>query len=349
MVGKIIFKNFETGSYEYWRITAYEGTSYADIMRGEDFSSCLVSPDGGFFECDYMTSPDSPRCNLSQIERLCRAARELLQEDVLVTMADFCIDEGSLKIRKSSYTAGLYEPVSFVPIFSRERKALFKLCAQLDYGTYLEHSAMCFVLNYCMRKLYDIEEEVFGLSGKGLYINAALFASDRASVKFLGIPSDMRRLMGSKRRGNLRPRRAKTVDIPRELMQIKNPSPHERLLADLCRAKRDALCMAYQKMHSSKLKGASLALYICEQEDIIQIIHNFAAELVEYVSNYEFFFDAPSHIKYLSLEDALCIASETDLSDRIFKNAAARSAAMKYMERIPSSDYIDSMGRVYNF
>ena len=43
MVGTIIFKDFETGSYEHMRVTVYNGYAYADIDKSGSFSSCLVS------------------------------------------------------------------------------------------------------------------------------------------------------------------------------------------------------------------------------------------------------------------------------------------------------------------
>lgn len=322
MVGTVIFKDFETGSYENMRVTVYSGSSYADIERAQEFSSCIVSLERKSVIYDACVSDNVPRLNMKALLELCRRAREYLYAHDWVTMADFRENGTDISFRCRSVKSGIYSPVDIHTVFDNGSTHLYKLCFEED-ADYLTLSVRCHAVNYCLKVLLDIEDDVFGISGRGVYMDTSL--------------------MKPKRKYALRLNKA---DIPPASFGPCTYS-HMELISSLRSLKLNALERA--KHFSFKSKALPQAcLQIMEDEYIKRASQEFAYELLDYLENYDFCFEAKSHIKYMSIRDALCLMLDTDASDDIAKRAAALSANMKLRQNLPCADYYDGRGRAYN-
>jgi hypothetical protein len=345
MVGTVIFKDFETGSYENMRVTLYNGHAYKDIDRQDNFSSCIVSPEKRRAVYDVITSADAPRLNMNALFELCRRAREFFYDNDWVTIADFAINGSDISLRQRSSQSGIFAPVDVRGLFDYKTNRIYKLCMESD-ESYLGLSIRCAVVNYCLKKLFDIEDDVFAISGKGVYIDASLFTGCRRSMDFLCIAKDVARLIKIGKRNIKIKSPAPCADIADS--NYKDMNSHMRLIELWRKTKVQALFEVYQKHKDTHMCPSQLGLNIIEDISINKVSEEFRTLLTEYLEDYEFCFEAKSHINYISVEDALCILSDIEETDKIAKRAAALSANMKLRKRLPCADYYDSHGRAYN-
>lgn len=346
MVGTLIFKDFETGSYEYMRVTMYEGASYKDIERESEFSSCLVSLERKSVSYDLITSDKAPRLSLHSLLTLCRKAKEFLYENDYVTIADFCINDNGIDLRKRSSKSGIYAPVDMRAALDPGAYDVYRLCRVEQEDTHLGLSVRCTLLNYCLGRLFDVEEEIFGISGRGIYISCAAFAHDAASMKMLSLPKNMRKLIKTKRRRHCVPRRTK-VSLT-QIICAAHTQPHLRLIFSWRRVKLSALSYASRKLSNCMKCRLDFALSLIDDGYISGLARDFCTELREYVSNYDFCFKSKSHADYISVADALYLVADINSAEQISQRAAALSANMKLRDKLPCPDYYDSYGRAYN-
>ncbi len=344
MVGTIIFKDFETGSYEYMRLTFCEGSAFADIQRAEEFSTCLVSIDKRKIKYDFSV-PAKKRVTDFRLFEICHRAREYLFKNEYVTIAEFCENEGSVNIRPVSTKSGLYTPVDMRTPFMTNFSNVYKLCTEEFGPTHLFRSVRCEIINYCLLKMFDIEEEVFGISGKGLYINAAIFASYRKSLSKLSLPKKLKAL--AKKHPNSR-RAPRFSDFTIEYEQkIHTDSSRDLIIGKLRHTKIKALEYSLA-LEQDRKDYIGFALKLSEDSYIKEISDIFALELRDYMSNYEFCFKAKSHIDFLDVSDAMHLILDMQSAEEISAKAMALSANMKIREKVPCPDYYDSYGTAYN-
>lgn len=323
MVGTVIFKDFETGSYETMRVTVYNGNSYADIDKAQEFSSCVVSLERKSAVYDVFASENAPRLNMRELFEICCRAREYLYKHDWVTIADFLKNGTEISLRCRSAKSGIYSPVDMRTVFDMGSRHEYKLCFE-DDSAYLNLSVRCHAVNYCLKVLLDIEDDVFGISGRGVYMDVSLIKAKRAYTA--------------------KPKRADCSDASF------SPCAHSHM--ELISSFRSLKLRALERAKHSFFKSKSLAeicLQIMEDEYIKRASLEFTDELLNYLYNYEFWFDAKSHIKYMSICDALYLMTDTDASDDIAKRASALSANMKFRQKLPCADYYDGTGRAYNF
>ena len=343
MVGTVIFKDFETGSYEHMRVTVYNGHSYADIDRQDSFSSCLVSCKDGSVVYDAKVGEDAPRLTMRSLLDLCRRARQYFYKNDWVTIVDFCMDENDISIRSRSSKNGIFAPIDVRTLFDFKTSRIYKLCMESE-ESYLSISVRCAVVNYCLKKLFDIEDDVFGISGKGVYIDASLFKGCRRSAEYISVCDDIRKLIKNKKPRKLR----LNCDYPVSADFAPRELPHMNLISEWRRFKHQAHADMCEKYLGSDMSAAEICIDVLENEGIKRSSEEFIHNLTELLENYEFYFEAKSHINYISIEDALCILTDADASDKIAKRASALSANMKLRKRLPCADYYDSQGKAYN-
>ncbi len=322
MVGTVIFKDFETGSYENMRVTMYGGNSYADIDRAQEFSSCIVSLERKSAVYDVLTSDNAPRLSMKELFELCQRAREYLYTHDWVTMADFAVSGTDILFRCRSSKSGIYSPIDIHTIFDIGSRHVYKLCFE-DDSAYLNLSVRCHAVNYCLKVLLGIEDDVFGISGRGVYMDVSLIKAKRAYT----------------------PKLKKTDGLDASF----SPCTHSHM--ELISSFRSLKLRALERAKRSFFKSKSLAeicLQIMEDEYIKRASREFTDELLDYLYNYDFCFEAKSHIKYISIHDALYLIMTPDASDDIAKRAASLSANMKLRQELPCADYYDGRGRAYN-
>ena len=127
------------------------------------------------------------------------------------------------------------------------------------------------------------------------------------------------------------------------------PCTHSHM--ELISGFRSLKLRALERVKRFSFKNKSLAevsLEIIEDENIKRASHEFTDELLAYLENYDFCFEAKSHIKYISILDALYLMMDTGASYDIAKRAANLSANMKLRQKLPCADYYDGRGRAYN-
>lgn len=345
MVGIVIFKNFETGSYEHMRVTLYKGHSYSDMDRQDDFSSCLVSLEKRSVIYDFSSGSNAPRPGMHAVLELCVRAREYFYEHDWITMADFLANGDDVSFRIRSVKSGIYAPVDVRGLFDYKSYRLYRLCME-ENQSHLCLSVRCSIVNYCLRHILGVEEKVFGISGRGIYADVSLFSFCRRSMKVLAVPREIRKLIKTRKSAGVA---VNTCTAPRAHDNTcANTQPHMALVAYWRNLKTDTLRAACIKYNSTSMCAAEIALDMIKDEEIKKSSAEFTDELLDYLSYYEFYFEAKSHMNYICVEDALCLMINTDAADETAQRAAALSANMKLRKRLPCADYYDSHGRAYN-
>lgn len=343
MVGTVIFKDFESGSYERMRVTVYDGHSYEDIDRQGSFSSCLVSLENNKIVYDAVFGEAAPRLTMNRLLDLCQRARQYFYKNEWVTIADFCVSENEISIRSRSSKSGIFAPIDVRTLFDFKTRRIYRLCMESE-ESYLGLSVRCAVVNYCLKKLFDTEDDVFGISGRGVYIDASLFKGCRRSVDFLALCDDVRKLIKTKKTRKL----DMNCTLPEETELAPKEMPHMNLISEWRRLKLCSHAQMCKKYLGSRLSAAEICIDILEDADIKRRAEEFTCILTELLENYEFYFDAKSHINYISIDDALSMLTDADASDKIAERAASLSANMKLRKRLPCADYYDSHGKAYN-
>ncbi len=349
MVGRIIYKNFETGSYEKMLVTVFDGISYSDMEKNTEFSSYLVTFFENRIQKQYASSDAAPRCTMKQILTISRKAREFLFRNSHVTVAEFAGDGENIRIRAASSKSGSYSPVDFPAVFTKGVRDVYKLTAEFKGTTHLYRSLCRDVLNYCVSEIFDIEDEMFGISSVGMYANVSLFAFSKEALSAAKIPRELCELMKTprKRRHMINPSRIRDVfPVPEESRRV---LPRERLVHDFrfLRYKVLKTALGFMPKPMSAPQIAEFILSLPCNGEIISCVEEYYDELREFALRFEYVFEAKSHVDYLELEDVFRLAYREDSADEIVKRASALSANMKLRCKLPCPPYYDSLGEAY--
>ncbi len=347
VAGVIIFKNFESGSYENIRVTMYHGASFADIKRGEEFSSCTVGLEAGYVHYDFVSSDRAPRCGMRQILGIAKAAREYLCDNPHVTIAEFCQSHGEINIRHVSVKGGVHEPVDFRTLFDSDVQDVYRLCRDNSDGTYLYNSLLCETLNYCMRSLLGTEEGLFGHSGGGIYVNIGLLAHSKSAMEVLDIPKHIRSLIKTKRQRAHMPK----LSSPNRTVVHTDGSPSGNARRNVIHSLAYLKCSALEYVAETAPQNGSeadMARFVTNMpcdERINFLVHICAEELRDFARGFEYLLKAKSHVDFLTPQEILCIAEEPELF--VAETAHARSVNGRLSSKLPCPPYYDSRGKAY--
>lgn len=349
MVGRIIYKDFETGSYEKMLVTVFDGISYPDMEKNNDFSSYLVTFSEKKIQKQYVSSDSAPRCTINEILAVCRKAREFLFCHNYVTVAEFVLAGENIRIRSVSSKSGAYSPVDFSAVFTKGMRDVYKLVAEFKDTTHLYRSLLCSVLNYCVSEIFGIEEEMFGVSSAGVYANVSLFKFSKEALGEAKVPCELCALMKTvrKRRHMINPARIRH-NFP-HMEESQRVLPRERLISDFrflrYKVLKTVLGLMPRPMNAPQITRFILSLpckeeIICGFEEYYDLLH-------EFVLRFEHVFEAKSHVDYLEVEDVFSLACREDTAVEAAKRASALSANMKLRCKLPCPPYYDSSGRAY--
>jgi len=347
VAGIIIFKNFETGSYQNIRITMYHGTGFADIKRSEEFSSCTVGLDSGYVNYDFVSSPWAPRCGMVQLLDIAKSAREYLYDNLHVTIAEFRHAHGDFDIRPASVKGGVHTPVDYRALFEPDVQDIYSLCKDNSDRTYLFNSLLCTALNHSMRRALNTEEGIFGHSGGGIYINAGLFSHSRAAMKALGIPGHIRMLIKSKRQRAHMPKLSSPSRTWDKCEGSLSGSAYRNAIHALHYLKCSILRYVTEILpqDGTKYDITKLILSLPFDEKIISLVEVCAAELRDFAQSFEYYLKAKSHVDFLTAEEILSLATEKDF--KVAETAHARSVNWRLSSKLPCPPYYDSRGKAY--
>lgn len=349
MVGTVIFKDFESGSYEDMRLTIYEGSSYEDIQRGGDFVSCVVNPEALRIRYDHRSSDSAPSLRMRQVLQIARKAREYLYEHTYVTMAEFCIRGDDVDIRTSSVKSGVYEPVDIRAAFYKGVTDVYRLVSHVGTGSVLYVSVLCEALNFCVGRLFCIEEPLFGFSAGAIYANAALFTHSGEAMAAFGLDKSMKAVITTKRKKRHMLRfRPESIDDT-EPQGTMSYGRHRSLILSYRSFKCEALKLVCSSLpaNSSPKRMTRFILSLADDDKLRSLCDRFCRELKEFAEGLEHYFVARSHIEYTALKDILYLAMDADLHTDVAQKARAASINMKLQSKLPNPDYYDSRGRAY--
>ena len=342
MVGTVIFKNFETGSYRDIILTAYDGKNYADIGKG-DFFSCRVCLDEKSIDYEYMSSDNVGHRDMFDIFFVAEKAREYLYKNTHITIAEFCFDRDECVFRPKSFTCGVCEPVDFKALFNNG--GFYMLSGNYAEKSPLWLSVFCEVINFCVQKSFGVSIGVFGYSGYGVYLNISALESGFLSgveKRFIDL--------------------AKRKDCFKIDFKLKNSEPltyigttpgtaGERILHGFSSLK----CKG-ENHFSEKLKNISdkseffhAVKDLATDEYLVGLCDEFAHELLEFgCFCFEYgYITARSHVSTLTFREIMLLNVGILKREDVAPLAGARSVNRKYVNSLPCPEFMDSDGTAY--
>ena len=342
MVGTIIFKNFETGSYGEMILTCYGGKNYADIGKG-DFFSCRVSLENKAIYYEYMSCEDIEFRDMFDIFAVAHKAREYLTKNTHVTIAEFCFDTMDCVFRPKSFTCGVCEPVDFRTLFNNG--GFYMLVKSFKEKSPLWLSVFCEVINYCVQKSFDVSVDVFGYSGYGVYLNISAFEKRVLSE----VPEKFRSLADAKDCFCVRKLSPNTDFGEKPTPVLKTET--ERILHGF----------SLLKLKSAKHFGEEI-IPVFNKKDVFGMVKSLAKSTFveslcdEFVSSLlEFaafcfhygYVEGASHVKMLTFKEIMLLNAGILRREDVAVSATARSVNRKYINSLPCVPYIDSDGTAY--
>ena len=339
MVGTVIFKNFETGSYRDIILTAYDGKNFSDIGKG-NFFSCRVCLDEKRIDYEYISSEDITFRDMFDILFIAGKAREYLYKNTHITIAEFCFVGDECKFRPKSFTCGVCEPVDFRTLFNNG--GFYMLSESYPEKSPLWFSVFIEVINFCVQKSFDVSIGVFGYSGYGVYLNISAFKDDclrklDKKSRYLAKEKDCFRLSFGL---------AKSEDS-----SYLGPTPRtvgERILYNFSALKCKAKDYFRKEMEniSDKSEFFDAVKNLASNGYLAGLCDEFAHELLEFA---QFCFEygyvtAKSHVSMLTFREIMLLNAGLLREEAIAPVAGARSVNRKYVNSLPCAAFIDSDG-----
>lgn len=349
MVGIVIFKNFEHGSYADMRITMYDGDSFSDIDKAKDFSSCTVNLDKRIFKYDFISDDTAPVIGMDSALELAAKARAYLYEHPHITMAEFCISGTEYKFRQASVKEGVYAPADFQSVF--KKGSFFMLCADCKDRTFSWCSALCEGLNFALHRIFNMSAQVFVSAAGGVYINLAGYMYSRKVRKYLDLSKSIRRAIKDSGvptyRMPLKPVNTETIYAEGKV----SAHPRIRVLYNY-RSYKCRVCnyISEEIKHiQSTEQIMRFVLGLPADGEIRHMTDEFAQSLSEYANKFSEYgyLSAKLHSDMLTVREALSLTTDIKLMDTISKTAASRSSNMKIYKNLPCAPYYGWDGTAY--
>lgn len=333
MVGVVIFKDFETGSYENMTVTCFAGNSFADIERNGDFVSYLVSARTIKVRLIAGTEDASFCPSYTELRRICGEAKRFLCENSYCTVAEFAGNDTDISFRFRSGKCGVYAPVDMRNLRNLKTDDIYALCGEVKDKEPLYLSLLCDVLNFAVQFLLGAEEEIYGFSGTGIYINTSVF------VQKIHPAGKFSKNKNRYRRHKIDIRKAKKVSFDMETEAVPFTAG-SRIINRYRSLKRSALELVSSDFTKSEL------FRLPQSEKLHCLAEMFYDELKDMLTVYTFAFEARSHIYYIGIKDALSlITCGESMAEPLAKPAGVLSANMKLREKLPNPDYYTSSGK----
>ena len=349
MVGVVIFKNFETGSYADVRITMYEGSSFSDIERQEAFSSCTVNLDKKIFKYDYISDDTAPVIGMDAALELAAKARAYLYEHPYVTLAEFCVSGTECKFRPSSVKGGVYAPADFQSVF--KHGSFFMLCTDCKAHTFTWVSALCEGINFALQMIFNTSAQIFTSAAGGVYIDLMGYMYSRKVRRYLDLPENIINVIAGSgmpgHRISLKPIHTDEITPEGGL----SAGPRARIIylyrSYKCRVHNYIADMFRKPLSPEQVM--ELIISLPADEEIKHMTDEFAGDLSEYTGRYHDYgyVTAKSHADMLTVREALSLPNDISLMKTVSQIAAARSSNMKMYKNLPCAPYYGSDGTAY--
>ncbi len=343
MVGTAIIKDFETGSFENIRITFSEGMSFEDIDRADEVVSCLVNIEKRSIRYDYGNKELARNLTMNEVLDIAVKAREMWMENPYLTIARFVLGDESCEMRTVSEKAGVYEMPDLWALHDIECKDMYKLIKTVSDKDILYASLLCEAINYAVRVVYCMEEQLLGYSACGIYVNIPL--AEACSGEVIEKDKKLRKYFSPMVKKHLRTMKKCKKEAQEEFESADSSETVSDIILSYRMYKTKVLTRV--KELSASLKGWELILSLADDSKILSLTDSMYLELDYYIGIIGNLFERPSHAKYITIRDLLCYASLPTLRDAIHRRGRAGSVNYKLHSKLPCPDYYDSRGKAY--
>lgn len=345
MVGTVVFKNFETGSYKNIRLIAYSGTGFAHIGEGE-FFSCLVNVDRKSIVYEDSLPQEGPERVMSRVLFVAQKAREYLYQNPYVTIAEYALNGDECKFRTVSVKCGVYQIPDFANLFFDS--AFYKLISQKPDKSFLWCSTLCELMNFAFQKTFSTSLWVYSHSGYGIYFNISCLPARILKKMNLPIKTVLDILGKSSHRVKLKGP-GKSVNLP-EYKPVLHPYRKLITLASQTKLKAAQRLQSLIKDKKGACKVWQVASNFADDEYIVGVTDALVQEMSDYAANYAQwgYLDAMSHKDCLTFREVFAISSDAELIKTISQAAFARSVNHKFLKKLPCSEFFDGDGSVIN-
>ena len=339
MVGVAILKDFETGSYERIRLTFFEGHSFEDIDRGRDFVSCVVNPVTRKIVFDHGDLRRKPTAK--EIFDVCRHVRELWMENEYATIVRFTQNYGDIKLRLVSEKLGVYGIPDKYSLFGRKHIDVSELVCDVRDRDILYISALCEALNFGVESLFNVNYPMFFYASGGIYVN--VFLCESCLGERFALPKE---LVGLRRHAT---KYYRSIIKKRKINFAKQAesSPHPETAYDIIRQFRYYKCAVMKYVLEKGLASKEFILQLPQDSHIEELTSVFYMSACDFLEGLEGYFSAPSHVRYITVNDMLVLVSASSYRERIARKARAASINYKFQSKLPCPTYYDSHGRAY--
>ncbi len=341
MVGTVVFKNFETGSYKEMKITGFQGKTYSDIGQG-DYFSCRVNLLDKSIVYDVKSKDDITFNSMDDILLVAQKARFYLYKNPWVTIAEFCFDKDECSLRAISFKCGVYAPVDIKTLFNDS--AYYMRLGEFKDKSPLWMSAFCKGINFAFARFFDASERFVSFSSYGIYLNLALFRKR----DLFGRLENLKRIwqISKKNREHLEFKAVNTEAL--SVYEFSGGTTFDKLVYNLC-GFRCAMFNLFAKLFNeagSKRKRLDILFQCAAIDEARKLTDEFYPELIECAESlFQYgYLEALSHAKVLKVKDVLTLGRTSFDSDKIALRAKALSVNSKLLSKLPCPPYFDSDG-----
>lgn len=361
MIGVILLKNDENGSYRYVRITVYDSIYYENMGNGAALTSYVLDTFSMHAEKTLTDGFNSPELNILEIYRLWDEAKKYFHGHPTATQFRFKYDNGEFEFSSPISSNGAFGVPN--PVQTLYRCGLYVLCEGDNNGlTPLEASVVCDLLNFAFGTLYGTGCRIYGCACTSIYADVSPFMKNaylrhcifgavknksglgkeiaQLYRKYLNISRTCSAGIIKKRFSDIAEPRGISGNICEEFL---NDISHARIAT----AKRmsDAFGAVFTTQSTKQI--LHIPLEWAESEDFGRCVDS-AKELGKRLVRYGYL-ENENRADALGFEDILDLTM--NLSDSVKINAAAKESGRDYrlQRRLPSPTFIDCFGKVYFF
>ncbi len=341
MVGTVVFKNFETGSYREMKITAFQGKNYSDIGVG-DFFSCRVNLSDRSIIYDFKSKEDITFHSMEEILLVAEKARLYLYKNPYVTIAEFCLNMDECIFRTVSFKCGVYEPPDIKTLFGDS--AYYMLLGEFEGKSPLWMSVFCKGINFAVSRILNTSERFVSFSSKGVYLNLSLFKKRDLIGRVRGLKRILYIAKKCKEPLELKARNT----VPVSVYDYRGTTAFDKLVYSLCNFECSMFNLFAELMSKARFRKERVEiLFNCTRiGEAIKLTDELYPELLEFSeSMYVYgYLEAKAHAASLDVKEVLFLGSVSGDAGKIALTAKASSVNSKLLSKLPCAPYFDSDG-----
>lgn len=346
MVGTIIFKNFETGSYKEMRICAFDGNTYSHIGKG-DFIQCYINLEKETIRYDTPPVSNSFCPTMGQMFSVAKEGRRFLLANSHITVCEYTLNGENISIRPVSSNWGVYEVPEITSLFNEG--GFYKLTKEFPEKPPLWLSCLCEVMNFCVQRVFSLSETVFSRSSYGIYINLSVFSKRQLKALGYGKNSPYTKIISAKNRCKICLKKPQSLNL--NSTRKVYPSSKGKFIYELSLFKiKGANYFSDFVAKSSSLSDRLNCIMSLALDSFIEKITDDFFDLVLQYSRdlFEFgYLKSQIHTKMITLKEVMLLAFDNTEKGEVSKRVQARSKNFKLLNKLPCAKYFNSDGYAY--